>query len=129
MDLAAETMRVTAVLVAASVLLVGLGTARLGGTPVLAVVLLGVAAGLFAVRDGLAELPVVVGHDLGFYGEAAWLAPVAAAGATLLATGATAAELQAVGGLVGLTGMVNYFLRPVYHTALRLGRYVARVAS
>jgi hypothetical protein len=129
MDMAAETMRVTAVLVAASVLLVGLGTATVGGTPALAAVLLGVAAGLFAGRDRLADLPAVLGHDLGFYGEAAWLAPVAAAGATLLATGATAAELQAVGGLVGLAGMVNYFLRPVYHTALRLGRYVSRVAS
>jgi hypothetical protein len=129
MDLAAETMRVTAVLVTASVLLVGLGSVGVGGAPPLAAVLLGVAAGLFAVRDGLADLPAVLGHDLGFYGEAAWLAPVGAAGATLLAMGATAAELQAVGGLVGLAGMVNYFLRPVYHAVLRLGQYVARATS
>jgi len=129
MDLAAETMRVTAVLVVASVLLVGLGAAGIGGTPALAAVLFGVGAGLFAARDRLSDLSAVLGHDLGFYGEAAWLAPVAAAGGTLLATGATAAELQAVGGLVGLAGMVNYFLRPAYHTVLRLGRYVARAIS
>lgn len=129
MDWAAETMRATAVLVGASVLLVGPGTATVGGTPALAAVLLGVSAGLFAVRERLAGLPVVLGHDIGSYGEVAWLAPVVAAGATFLAMGATAAELQAVGGLVGLAGMVNYFLRPVYHTAIRLGRYVARVAS
>jgi hypothetical protein len=129
MDLAAETMRVTAVLVVTSALLVGLGVAGVGATPALAVILLGAGAGVFALQDGVTDLPVVLGHDLGFYGEAAWLVPVAAAGATLLATGATAAEVQAVGGLVGLAGMVNYFLRPVYHTVLRLGQYVARAAS
>jgi len=129
MDLAAETMRATAVLVAASALLVGLGTVGVGGSPALVAILLGVAAVLFAARDGLADLPVALGHDLGSYGEVAWLAPLMAAVAGLLALGATAAELQAVGGLAGLAGMANYFLRPVYHTALRLGRYVARTAS
>jgi hypothetical protein len=129
MDWTAETVRATAVLVAASALLVGLGMGGVGGSAALAAVLLGAGAGLFAARDRLAELPVVVGHDLGFYGEAAWLAPVAAAGATLLAVGATAAELQAIGGLVGLAGMVNYFLRPVYHLFVRLGRYATRVAG
>ncbi|WP_159902292.1 hypothetical protein [Salinirussus salinus] len=129
MDWTAETVRATAVLVAASALLVGLGMGGVGGSATLAAVLLGAGAGLFAARDWLAGLPVVVGHDLGFYGEAVWLAPVAAAGATLLAVGATAAELQAIGGLVGLAGMVNYFLRPVYHVFARLGRYATRVAG
>jgi hypothetical protein len=129
MDWTAETVRVTAVLVAASALLVGLGMNGVGGSATLAAVLLGAGVGLFAARDWLAEFPVVVGHDLGFYGEAAWLAPVAAAGAALLAVGATAAELQAVGGLVGLAGMANYFLRPVYHFIFRLGRYATRVAG
>ncbi|MFT4881720.1 MAG: hypothetical protein ACI9CA_001163 [Natronomonas sp.] len=129
MDLAAETMRVTAVLVVTGALLVGLGAAGIGGTPALAVVLLGVGAGLVATKSPVDSLPVVLGHDLGFYGETAWLVPVTAAGATLLVTGATAAELQAVGGLVGLAGMVNYFLRPVYHTVRRLGQYVARAAG
>ena len=129
MGWSAETMRATVVLVVASVLLVGIGAGGGGGSPALVAVLLVAGTGLFAARSQFADLPVVVGHDLGFYGEAAWLAPVAAAGATLLAMGATAAELQAVGGLVGLAGMANYFLRPAYHTALRLGRYVARVAG
>ena len=30
---------------------------------------------------------------------------------------------------VGLAGMANYFLRPVYHFIFRLGRYATRVAG
>lgn len=125
----AETLRATVVLVVGSFILVGIGASGVGGSPALVAALLVAGAGLFAARSQFADLPVVVGHDLGFYGEAAWLVPAAAAGATLLTMGATPAELQAVGGLVGLAGMVNYFLRPAYHTALRFGRYVARTAS
>jgi hypothetical protein len=128
MDWTAETMRATAVLITASAVLVGVGTGGVGGSLPVALLLLGAATGAFAARDALAELPVVFGHDLGAYGEAAWLAPVVAAGTVVVAMDATAAELQAIGGLVGLAGMANYFLRPVYYAVFRLGRYVTGAA-
>ena len=40
-----------------------------------------------------------------------------------------AAELQALGGVVGLAGMVNYFLRPVYRAGYAVVRFVARTVS
>mgnify|MGYP000645744750 CR=1 FL=1 len=54
---------------------------------------------------------VVVGRDGRTTG------PALAAVATALVFGATPAEVQTVGGLLGFLGMVNYFLRPVYHMA------------
>lgn len=124
MDWTAVTMRATVVLIAASAVLVGLGTGGVSGSAPVVLLLLGAAGVAFAAREVLAELPVVFDHDLGADGQAVWLAPVVAAGAVVLAMDATAAELQAVGGLVGLAGMVNYFLRPVYYALVRLGRYV-----
>jgi len=45
-----------------------------------------------------------------------WVGPAVAAAAAVVGVlqGWTAGELQAVGGLVGLLGVVNLFLRPVY---------------
>lgn len=45
-----------------------------------------------------------------------WVGPTVAAAVTVVGVlqGWTAGELQAVGGLVGLLGVVNLFLRPVY---------------
>lgn len=45
-----------------------------------------------------------------------WVGPAVAAAAAVVGVlqGWTAGELQAVGGLVGLLGVVNLFLRPIY---------------
>jgi hypothetical protein len=129
MDWSAASMRVTVLLLAASVPLLVAGTAGLGGSVVLVAVLLASAAGLYAVRERLADLPGLLGHDVGAYAEAGWAAAAASALACLLALGATSAELQAVGGLLGLAGMANYFLRPVYYALVNAGRYVTRLTG
>ena len=43
--------------------------------------------------------------------------PAVATAVSLAFLGASPAELRALGGLVGLVGMTNYFLRPVYRAA------------
>jgi len=75
-----------------------------------------VVAGLLAVsRSWLASLPRVLEYDLGTYAPDAWLSPlVAIALVGVLAPAATAPELQAIGGLAGFVGMMNYFVRPLY---------------
>ena len=120
MDWKTETFRLTVVLVAASVALVGAGVAGVGGSLLLAVVFAGLAGVLFAARDALAAAPVVVGHDVGHYGAVLWVGPLVGTVIVLVALDATPAELQALGGLVGLAGMVNYFLRPVYRLVYSL---------
>lgn len=117
-----ETFRVTVVLLVASVALLGAGIAGVGSSLLLAVAFVGVAGILFAVRDAFGEAPVALGHDFGYYGETLWVGPLVATVVVLIALDATPAELQSLGGLVGLGGMFNYFLRPVY----RLGYSVLR---
>lgn len=112
-----ETFRATVVLLAASLTLIGPGIAGLGGSLGLAVAQVALAAVLFVGRDRLGTGPSALGHDLGYYGEVLWLGPLVGAAVTVLGLTATPAELQALGGLVGLAGMANYFLRPVYRLA------------
>jgi len=126
MDWYGETFRATVVLLAASVVLLVPGSVGLGASLPL-VVAFGLLAGLFgALREPLSRLPTVARHDTGAYGELLWLGPAVAAGVCLVFLGATAAELQALGGLVGLVGMVNYFLRPLYRAGYALASYIAR---
>lgn len=114
MDWYEETFRATVVLLAASVVVIAPGAAGIGGELFLVGVALLLAGGLFAVRDQFDEAPVVFGHDLGEYGRALWVSGVVAAVVFLLGLGTTPGELRALGGIVGLAGMANYFLRPVY---------------
>jgi hypothetical protein len=109
-----ETFRVTVVLLAASLALLVPGTAGIDGSLSLGVVFLGGALVLFAGREQLAAAPQALGHDLGSYGRVLWAGPVVATVVVVFSADATAAELQALGGLVGLAGMANYFLRPLY---------------
>lgn len=114
MDWYEETFRLTVVLLLASVLVITPGIAGVGGSLLLVGGSLLVAAGLYSVRDRLEQAPEVLRHDLGHYGAALWLSGVVAAVVFLLGLSATPGELLALGGLVGLLGMANYFLRPVY---------------
>ncbi|WP_302082225.1 hypothetical protein [Salinibaculum rarum] len=122
MDWNEETFRLTVVLLLASLLLIGPGLAGFGGSLLLVVDVLLVAAGLYAVRDRLATAPEVLTHDLGHYAAALWTSGVVAAAVLLFRLSATPDELVALGGLVGLLGMVNYFLRPVYRLLVVVGR-------
>lgn len=114
MDWYEEAFRLTVVLLVTSVLVIAPGIAGVGGSLLLVVGALLVATGLYGVRDRLAQAPEMLRHDLGHYGSALWLSGVVAAIVFLLSLSATPGELLALGGLVGLLGMVNYFLRPVY---------------
>ncbi|MEF8787128.1 MAG: hypothetical protein V5A45_14445 [Haloarculaceae archaeon] len=114
MDWYEEAFRLTVVLLVASVLVIAPGIAGVGGSLLLVAGALLVAGGLYSVRDRLEMAPKVLRHDLGRYGTTLWLSGVVAAVVFLLGLSATPGELLALGGLVGLLGMVNYFLRPVY---------------
>jgi len=109
-----EAFRATVVLLAASVVVIAPGAVGLGGSPLFVVGALVLAGGLYAARDRLDDAPEVFGHDLGAYGRALWLAPVVAAVVFAVGLDTTPGELRALGGIVGLVGMANYFLRPVY---------------
>jgi hypothetical protein len=40
--------------------------------------------------------------------------------------GASPGEVQALGGLLGLVAMANYFFRPVYYAVYATGRWASR---
>lgn len=122
MDVSEMALRLTVVLLLTSVLVIVPALAGVGGSVLLVVAALGVAGGLYAVRDRLRTAPRVAGHDLGYYGEALWASGVVAAVVFLLGLTATPGELRALGGIVGLAGMANYFLRPVYRLLVVLFR-------
>lgn len=124
-----QTLRASAILIVASVALGVPGTLGVGASLALVVTYLAAGAGLYVARDELTDVPTVAGHDLGSYGAVLWLVPVVAAGVTLLALDATPAEVQALGGLVGLVGMANYFLRPVYYAVAVLVEYAGRLGA
>ena len=114
MELSERAVRATFVLLVASVGLLAAGLAGTAASPALAAALLGAGGALFAVRDRLDPGPAFAGRDPGSYGRLLWAGPVVAGAVCLAFLGATPAELQSLGGLVGLVGMANYFLRPVY---------------
>jgi len=124
MELHATTFRATVVLVVASILLAAPGFAGLGATLPLVVGLAALAAAAFAFRDRFAAWPTVLGYDLGQHGAVLWAGPAVATLVCLVGLGTTHGELQALGGLVGLAGMGNYFLRPVYRAGYALARRV-----
>jgi hypothetical protein len=124
-----EAFRLTVVLVAASTLLVCAGLAGLGASVGLAGALIVLAGALSAFRRLLDGAPTVASHDLKAYGDVLWVGPIVAAVVCLLFLGATGAELQALGGVLGLVGMTNYFLRPAYRAGYAVVRFVARVAG
>jgi len=115
-----RSLRLTTVCLGASGLLILPGFAGVGPALPFAVAFGVVAAGALAARDRLATLPTVVGYDLGRYAQDAWLAGVLAALIVLLGPASSPDELAALGGVVGLVGMGNYFVRPIYLTLLSL---------
>lgn len=108
------TMRVTALLLVAAALAIGLGVAGVGASLPIVLGLLALAAVLYAARPGENRFGPVAGVDVDGIVRSLWLAPLIAALPLLVRLSATPGEMQAIGGLLGLAGMANYFLRPVY---------------
>lgn len=111
----------SALLLVAAFALIGAGLLGLGGSLPLVGAFALASAGLLAVREPLADLAAdysLVARTL----EDGWIGTTAATLTVLVALGASPGELQTLGGLIGLVGMLNYFLRPVYRLTYRLGR-------
>ena len=107
-------------LVAASAGLIAAGVAELGGGLALAGGF-GFAGGLlWWAGDRLAAAPTVVGYDLGWYASRLWVGAIVAGGVAALAVGFSPSELQSIGGVVGILGLANHVLRPIYMYGLRL---------
>lgn len=107
----------------AALLLVALGRLGVGAGPLVVVVLSALAGLAWLGRSALAAVRPRLGIPLGRYLRLTWAGPVLASAVTLVGFDATAGELEAMGGLVGLLAMVNYFLRPVYYAVLAAGRW------
>ncbi|MHB9287240.1 hypothetical protein ACKVMT_09415 [Halobacteriales archaeon Cl-PHB] len=128
--LARESLRLTVALLVASAALIGPSLLGVGGSPLLAGVLLLVAGTLYAVREDLAAVDPVWLYQPGPHLAVLWTGPLLAVTVVVLfGLGASAGELQALGGLCGLAGMLNYFLRPVYALVASLLGLVNRAAS
>ncbi|MCU4717557.1 hypothetical protein [Halapricum hydrolyticum] len=110
-------------LVAAGVLLAP-AFAGLGASLALAAVTLGVTVLAFLAREEIGALAPVPWLRLHF--ETVWAGAAAATLVLVAFAGATSAELQTLGAVVGLLGLFNYLLRPIYFT---LGNVFARVAK
>jgi len=110
-----RTLALTFVLLAASLALIAPGLVGIGASGPSLAVLLAAGAVLAAVRPALSDLPPVVGYDVGRYVKDIWLGPViGVAMVFVIAPNASPGELQSLGGLAGLLGMLNYFVRPLY---------------
>ncbi|GAA3869767.1 hypothetical protein [Haloarcula argentinensis] len=108
------TMQVTVLLLVAAALAIGFGVAGVGASLPIVVGLLVLAAVLFVARPDEDRFGPVAGVDMDGIVQSLWLAPLITALPLLVRLSATPGEMQAIGGLLGLAGMANYFLRPVY---------------
>jgi len=117
-------MRATVILLTAGLSLVAVGTAGVAASLplVLASVVL---AGVTRVVTDAVEVPATDGVTVRTVATDLWIGPALAAVVLVLWLDATPGEVQALGGMVGLVGMLNYFLRPFYHLIYGLGRRLA----
>lgn len=101
-------------LLVAGFVLIGAGMGGLHGRSALVGGLVAATVAAYLLRTKIPDLGVHAGHDLGLYLRDGWIAFGVATVVVLFLFGATPGELQTVGGLLGLGGMLNYFLRPLY---------------
>ncbi|MFB6085095.1 MAG: hypothetical protein ABEJ94_12710 [Halorientalis sp.] len=123
-------LRISAVCLLAAVLLIPVGYAGIGASPILPVVFAMLAAGLYVAWQRSDEYAV--------YLSGLWLGPVVAVAVSIAALliEASPGELQALGGIVGLVGVFNLILRPVYRFvhyvvagAVQIGREIQEERS
>jgi hypothetical protein len=109
----AVPMRVTLTLLVGGFSLIVPGALGVGSSLPLVVAVVSLSGLLFVWRERLAE--TVARVDPHGMAETLWIAPLLAGLVAVVWLGATPGELQTLGGVLGLLGMANYFLRPVYH--------------
>lgn len=118
-------VRVTIVLLAGSFALLAVGTAGVAASPWLVVALLAVA--VLARELGQAARDTALDEvDAHRFVADLWIGFVVAAVVLVAVLDASPGEVQALGGLLGLVAMANYFMRPVYHL---LYRFASRLAD
>lgn len=127
--LADRTILLTDALLVASMALIGPSLLDLGASIPLVALLFALAAALFLGRDALGAVGPVPGLPVGSVLRVSWAGILLAAVVSLVSLGASAGELQALGGFCGLAGMLNYFLRPVYAAVIAVARYVDRTVG
>lgn len=112
-------IRLTLVLLAGGLPLIAAGTAGVAASATLVAGLVALAAALAVVGTRAVDT-VWTRVDRRAFVADLWAGPLLAGLLVLLSLDAHPGEVQALGGLVGLAGMCNYFLRPVYHLAYGL---------
>jgi hypothetical protein len=122
------TLQVTLLLLVAGLLLVGLSLLGVGASLPLAGGFVVLAVGLFLTRPET-TIGRVAGVDVDLILRWLWLALVIAAVPLVVRPTATPGEVQALGGLVGLAGMANYFLRPLYLLGYDISRKLAALGG
>ena len=117
-------MRATVILLTAGLSLVAVGTAGVAASLLLVLASV-VLAGVTRVVTDAVEVPATDGVTVRTVATDLWIGPALAAVVLVLWLDATPGEVQALGGMVGLVGMLNYFLRPFYHLIYELGQRLA----
>ena len=107
------SLQVTAVCLVASAMVLTLGLVGARSSLALVALFVVLSVGLYLARPD-SSIGFVYGLDIDALLGSLWLAPAVAAVPLVLELGASPGEMQALGGLLGLAGMANYFLRPVY---------------
>jgi hypothetical protein len=109
-------IRLTLVLLAGGLPLIAAGAAGVAASATLVAGLLALAAALAVIGTRVAGTAWARVDRRAFVADL-WVGPLLAGLLLVLHLDAHPGEVQALGGLVGLAGMLNYFLRPVYHLA------------
>ncbi len=121
--------QLTSVLVAASLALIVPGVAGVGASFPLVVAIVAVGIALQAGVRRVKHRPRI---EASRFGDALRVFPTGVLLASLVvlfSPTATPGELQALGGLCGLIGMLNYFLRPAYSLVAGTLRYLDRALN
>ncbi|MUV88711.1 hypothetical protein GJ629_01440 [Halapricum sp. CBA1109] len=102
----------TSVTLAAAAVLIISAFAGFGPSLFLGVAAAGVAAALYLARDPVRERTAL--EPVAVHAPTLWVGPAFAAVVAVVVGPLTPAELQTVGAVIGLVGMANYLLRPLY---------------